>query len=144
MNKKPNPIVGGREPGRNELCPCGSGLKYKYCHGDVVKRQLVQKFAAALMARLIQRTQMHKGLIPWPYICNQCSEGFTKPQMKERTILTIGISGGPQPQEGSFVAVCPRCGSSDIKKNEPPVSEVEQPNIIGGVHEDGILQDYEG
>lgn len=22
--------------GRNELCPCGSGLKYKKCHGKVV------------------------------------------------------------------------------------------------------------
>jgi preprotein translocase subunit SecA len=20
--------------GRNELCPCGSGKKYKYCHGE--------------------------------------------------------------------------------------------------------------
>jgi uncharacterized protein YecA (UPF0149 family) len=23
----------GREPGRNEPCPCGSGKKYKKCHG---------------------------------------------------------------------------------------------------------------
>lgn len=23
----------GDEPGRNDLCPCGSGKKYKYCHG---------------------------------------------------------------------------------------------------------------
>ncbi len=25
--------AGPRAPGRNELCPCGSGLKYKKCHG---------------------------------------------------------------------------------------------------------------
>ncbi|MEC9242614.1 MAG: SEC-C metal-binding domain-containing protein [Gemmatimonadota bacterium] len=22
-----------KEPGRNEACPCGSGKKYKKCHG---------------------------------------------------------------------------------------------------------------
>lgn len=27
--------------GRNELCPCGSGLKYKYCHGDW-RRELIE------------------------------------------------------------------------------------------------------
>jgi preprotein translocase subunit SecA len=31
----------GPEPslnvGRNDLCPCGSGLKYKRCHGRVAK-----------------------------------------------------------------------------------------------------------
>lgn len=24
-----------RKPGRNQLCPCGSGKKYKHCHGKV-------------------------------------------------------------------------------------------------------------
>ena len=23
-------------PGRNELCPCGSGLKFKHCHGRLI------------------------------------------------------------------------------------------------------------
>ena len=27
------PGVNRRKIGRNEKCPCGSGLKYKYCHG---------------------------------------------------------------------------------------------------------------
>lgn len=27
------PIVKAKEPGRNDLCPCGSGKKYKNCHG---------------------------------------------------------------------------------------------------------------
>ncbi|MGH3926498.1 MAG: SEC-C metal-binding domain-containing protein [Pseudonocardiaceae bacterium] len=26
-------VVGGQEPARNEPCPCGSGKKYKRCHG---------------------------------------------------------------------------------------------------------------
>ena len=25
----------GRKVGRNEPCPCGSGLKYKQCHGQL-------------------------------------------------------------------------------------------------------------
>ena len=36
MNEKPsmddNPWV-GQKIGRNDPCPCGSGLKYKKCHG---------------------------------------------------------------------------------------------------------------
>jgi preprotein translocase subunit SecA len=27
----------GRKVGRNEPCPCGSGKKYKQCHGKVEK-----------------------------------------------------------------------------------------------------------
>jgi preprotein translocase subunit SecA len=30
---KPKPIVSGPKTGRNEPCPCGSGKKYKRCHG---------------------------------------------------------------------------------------------------------------
>jgi preprotein translocase subunit SecA len=30
---KPQPIRKGKAPGRNEPCPCGSGKKYKHCHG---------------------------------------------------------------------------------------------------------------
>jgi preprotein translocase subunit SecA len=29
------PLAGGSEPGRNDPCPCGSGKKYKKCHGRV-------------------------------------------------------------------------------------------------------------
>jgi preprotein translocase subunit SecA len=32
----PEPYVRGqRKVGRNELCPCGSGKKYKHCHGKL-------------------------------------------------------------------------------------------------------------
>ena len=27
------PVTATKEPGRNEPCPCGSGIKYKKCHG---------------------------------------------------------------------------------------------------------------
>jgi len=29
----PTPVVAGKKVGRNEKCPCGSGKKYKHCHG---------------------------------------------------------------------------------------------------------------
>jgi preprotein translocase subunit SecA len=30
---KPEPVTVEKKPGRNEPCPCGSGKKYKHCHG---------------------------------------------------------------------------------------------------------------
>ncbi len=33
QQKKRQPIVKKKEVGRNEPCPCGSGKKYKHCHG---------------------------------------------------------------------------------------------------------------
>ncbi|HEH7938126.1 TPA: SEC-C domain-containing protein, partial [Staphylococcus aureus] len=30
---KPKPIVKGDQVGRNDDCPCGSGKKFKNCHG---------------------------------------------------------------------------------------------------------------
>jgi preprotein translocase subunit SecA len=32
-DEKPKPFVGGPKVGRNDPCPCGSGKKYKKCHG---------------------------------------------------------------------------------------------------------------
>jgi preprotein translocase subunit SecA len=29
----PQPVHVGKKVGRNDPCPCGSGLKYKKCHG---------------------------------------------------------------------------------------------------------------
>ena len=31
--KQHTPVIKDKEPGRNDLCPCGSGKKYKNCHG---------------------------------------------------------------------------------------------------------------
>lgn len=111
-----DPIIGGQEPGRNELCPCGSGLKYKHCHGDDKKRQVVQKFAAALMGQLIRRTKMEKGMIPWPFTCNVCGKGFIKPKQ------SVAVPGSP---------ICPYCDGG-VAKNGPAESQAEPSIIIGG------------
>ena len=34
-NLKSAPVVKGAQPGRNDPCPCGSGKKYKKCHGAI-------------------------------------------------------------------------------------------------------------
>jgi preprotein translocase subunit SecA len=33
--KKPPPAVRTQKVGRNDPCPCGSGKKYKHCHGKL-------------------------------------------------------------------------------------------------------------
>lgn len=32
--QRPMPVKAGPKIGRNDLCPCGSGKKYKNCHGQ--------------------------------------------------------------------------------------------------------------
>eukprot|EP01031_Cornospumella_fuschlensis_P000994 gene994-1252_t len=32
-NRDPNDISTWGKVGRNEVCPCGSGKRYKHCHG---------------------------------------------------------------------------------------------------------------
>ncbi|MCE1172392.1 MAG: SEC-C domain-containing protein, partial [Azovibrio sp.] len=32
---KPQPAQGEPKVGRNDPCPCGSGKKYKHCHGKL-------------------------------------------------------------------------------------------------------------
>lgn len=53
----------GKEPGRNDLCPCGSKLKYKWCHGDIGKRAVCEAVMRETMVRLIIQTKIKKGLI---------------------------------------------------------------------------------
>ena len=50
-----DPIVGGRLPGRNEPCPCGSGLRFKKCHRDPVKNA-----KAAEVAKEAYRKEMER------------------------------------------------------------------------------------
>ncbi|BCE00637.1 preprotein translocase subunit SecA [Marinicellulosiphila megalodicopiae] len=35
VQEKAQPVVAQKKPGRNEECPCGSGKKYKQCHGKL-------------------------------------------------------------------------------------------------------------
>lgn len=56
-------IKGGKEPGRNDLCPCGSELKYKICHGDPGKRAICEAAMRETMVRLIMIEKHKRGMI---------------------------------------------------------------------------------
>ena len=51
------------EPGRNDPCVCGSGLKYKHCHKDPGKIAVCNRIANEKMVELIIREKIKKGLI---------------------------------------------------------------------------------
>ncbi len=44
--------------GRNDLCTCDSGLKYKKCHGDSQKLQIVKHVANEAMLIMIARAKV--------------------------------------------------------------------------------------
>lgn len=46
--------------GRNDLCPCGSTLKYKKCHGDPSKQEVCNRVANEKMVQLIRVEQRKK------------------------------------------------------------------------------------
>jgi len=89
------------KPGKNDPCPCQSGLKYKCCHGDPVKNQLVKMFANRYMAQLITKEKEQKGMIESKFKCNSCEKGFNEP-----------ISSNVL--EGQFM--CPHCNSVDYNE----------------------------
>jgi hypothetical protein len=49
--------------GRNQPCPCKSGLKFKHCHGDPGKRAVCERVMAETMVRLIIQEKVKKGMI---------------------------------------------------------------------------------
>ena len=55
-------IRGGRSPGRNESCTCGSGLKYSQCHGDPVFKQTAMRIANHMITLLIVQRCHDKGI----------------------------------------------------------------------------------
>lgn len=66
-------LKGNKEVGRNELCPCKSGLKYKHCHGDAMKKGVCNRVANEKMVQLIREEQRRKG-IPINVICPDCNQ----------------------------------------------------------------------
>ena len=53
----------GPAPGRNELCPCNSGLKFKWCHDDSGKMAACDRIAFEHMSLLIIREQHKRKII---------------------------------------------------------------------------------
>ena len=53
----------GPKPGRNELCPCNSGLKFKWCHDDPGKMAACDRVAFEHMSLLIIKEQHKRKII---------------------------------------------------------------------------------
>lgn len=104
--------ITGHEPGRNESCPCGSGLKYKYCHGDESKRLTANRVANLAMSELILHEQKKRGFVPWEWKCKDCEHGFDRPKMAQT------IDG----------YICPKCDSTNIEQNVKNKSEEKDAN----------------
>jgi DNA-directed RNA polymerase subunit RPC12/RpoP len=90
--------------GRNEPCPCESGLKFKYCHGDPLKVAVCNRVANEKMVELIYQEKIKKGLIKLPYHCNGCGKDFIE--------LKVSSTGGMTQYN-----ICPFCSSPDFIEN---------------------------
>ncbi len=107
------------QAGRNELCPCKSGLKYKHCHGDTVKAQLCNKMVNLYMLKLIADERKNRGIDPYMYTCNSCGKGTDGPVKSAISTATP-------------VLKCPDCGSTDLVKYVPPEPEEnDEDNGVG-------------
>jgi hypothetical protein len=95
--------------GRNELCPCGSELKAKWCHNSPEKMQACNAVANMFMSKLIVEERKKRGLEPYIYVCGSCGKGTDAP----------AILGVVTPQS---VRKCPHCGGTDLKENVTPTT----------------------
>jgi hypothetical protein len=48
---------------RNEQCGCGSGLKFKWCHGDAGKAAVCEHYLNEIMLRLIMKEKYKRDMI---------------------------------------------------------------------------------
>ncbi len=92
-------------PGRNELCPCKSGLKVKFCHGDEVKRIICNQVAKEKMLGLIVEERKKRRLQKSKYTC-VCGAEF---DAGVRSILAPNV------------IKCPECDDTRITDNESEV-----------------------
>jgi len=53
----------GRKTLPNASCPCGSGLKFKHCHGDSRKKAACEVIVREHMYHLIVAEKIKRGLI---------------------------------------------------------------------------------
>lgn len=60
----------GKSPGRNDPCPCGSELKAKHCHLDLIKQTICNRVVQEVMLKLIFNERVKRGII--------CQHGIAK------------------------------------------------------------------
>lgn len=71
------PIRTKHKTGRNEKCPCESGLKFKRCHGDMAKVIVCNEAANQKMVELIRIEQRKQIVAMQQKECIECGgSGF--------------------------------------------------------------------
>ena len=68
------PVLPKHKVGRNEPCPCESGLKYKKCHGDPVKQMVCSRVANEHMVELIRIEQRKHIIAEQQKECEVCGQ----------------------------------------------------------------------
>ena len=66
-------IKGNKQPGRNDPCPCESGLKFKHCHGDMLKVAVCNRVANEKMIQLIREEQKKRIVKKQQKNCTKCN-----------------------------------------------------------------------
>ena len=111
----------GPAPGRNELCPCNSGLKFKFCHGDPGKAAACDRVAFEHMSLLIIREQHKRKILSdeqykafvEKYKSDAIPEPVTEKDVNE-LLATTGLKrctcGIPIPSDCTACVKCKRKG----------------------------------
>lgn len=94
-----------RPPGRNDPCPCGSGLKFKNCHGDQVLQQKCQWFLRLFLGLQIMERQLRSGKIT--------QEAYDQRTSAIREELVEGIVGEEPDAEDQGEPLGPRPEPTD-------------------------------
>lgn len=109
----------GPAPGRADPCPCKSGLKFKWCHGDGGKQAACDRVAFEHMSLLIIKEQHKRKIISdnqykafmTRYNPNAVPEPVTQKDVDEllaTTGLTRCACGTPIPDTEILCVVCKR------------------------------------
>ena len=87
----------GPAPGRNDPCPCKSGLKFKFCHGDPGKMAACDRVAFEHMSLLIIKEQhKHKIISDEQYkaFMERYKSDFVPEPVTERDVNELMASTG--------------------------------------------------
>lgn len=92
---------------RNEQCPCTSGLKFKFCHGDSMKLAICNQAAKEKMVELITEERKKRGVVKYAYTCENCKKGTDTP---DKSIID------------ERVLKCPFCEHTELTENKVEVA----------------------
>jgi len=83
---------------RNAKCECGSGLKFKKCHGDPVKTQVCAQIGRMMFAKLVTEARYRAKLIT-KYQCDVETSRLNE--------MMIDLVVGKEPEEGESAPATP-------------------------------------